>query len=347
MARTAVYVLTRQGLALGERVAKALDAELFAPARLASGEGCRGFDELLPLVARVFRLFDRHVFLTAAGIAVRAVAKLLSDKARDPAVAVLSQDGRFAVSLAGGHLGGANELARELARITGGQAVITTATDGLGLPALDELARKRNLAVRDLAAARTVAAALLEGRSVQAFDPEDRLGLAYRQRKAFAWVGRAGDWDPDMPGVYVDWRVGGDGPQVLRLYPRCLALGVGCRRGASAGEILALVEREFAAAGLCIEGLAAVASIEAKRDEPGLCEAAQRLGLEPAFFSAQDLAHVQTASASERVRGLMGVGCVCEAAAILAARGGELVLSKRKGRRATLAVARIADRSRS
>ena len=351
MAKTAVYVLTRQGLALGERLARALAADLFAPQRLAGG--ARGFTALLPLVARTFRLYDRHVFVTAAGIAVRAVGPLLADKTNDPAVAVLSQDGRFAVSLAGGHLGGANELARELAALTGGQAVITTATDVMGLPALDEIAGRRGLVPREDsegAAARAykgLAAALLEGRPVQAYDPEDRLGLNAARLEAFVRVEDPRDFDPDEPGVYVDFRAGGEGPGVFWLCPRCLAAGVGCRRGTPAEEILSLLVREFDAAGLCLESLAVLASIEAKRDEPGLLAAARRLGVGAVFFPARELSGIKTASDSERVRRRTGVGCVCEAAAILAAEGGELVLGKRTGARTTLAVARTARPSRS
>ena len=82
---------------------------------------------------------DGFVLVCATGIAVRAIAPLLADKAADPAVVVVDDGGRFAVALTGGHPGGANVLAREVAALLGAEPVVTTATDGAGLPALDNL----------------------------------------------------------------------------------------------------------------------------------------------------------------------------------------------------------------
>ncbi len=82
---------------------------------------------------------DGFVLVCATGIAVRAIGPLLADKAADPAVVVVDDGGRFAIALSGGHRGGANVLAREVAALVGAEAVVTTATDGAGLPALDDL----------------------------------------------------------------------------------------------------------------------------------------------------------------------------------------------------------------
>ena len=91
----------------------------------------------------------RLVFIMAAGIVVRTIAPHLADKRTDPAVVVMDEAGRHAVSLAGGHVGGANALAAEIARLTGGSPVITTASDVSGLPALDLWAEAQGLVVED------------------------------------------------------------------------------------------------------------------------------------------------------------------------------------------------------
>ncbi|MCA1846569.1 MAG: hypothetical protein LC792_25910, partial [Actinobacteria bacterium] len=80
---------------------------------------------------------DGFVLVCATGVAVRAIAPRLADKAADPAVVVVDDGGRFVVALTGGHRGGANVLAREVAALLGAEPVVTTATDGAGLPALD------------------------------------------------------------------------------------------------------------------------------------------------------------------------------------------------------------------
>ena len=112
------------------------------------------------------------VCIMAAGIVVRSIAPSLKGKDTDPAVVVVDEAGRFAVSLLSGHLGGANELARRVATVLGGTAVITTATDVHGLPALDLLAVAEGLTIENLAGVRLIHMALLEGRTVRLVDSQ-------------------------------------------------------------------------------------------------------------------------------------------------------------------------------
>ena len=156
------------------------NADLYLPPELAREFGGREFFRLRDLLAETFSRYSGHVFLTAAGIVVRGIAPLLRGKEEDPAVVVLDQKGEYAVSLLSGHLGGGNRLAREVAAVTGGRAVITTATDSLGLPAAEELARDTEMHIPDLRAATPVNAALANRRILQLRDPEERLGLAAR-----------------------------------------------------------------------------------------------------------------------------------------------------------------------
>ena len=82
---------------------------------------------------------DAFVLFCATGIAVRIVGPLLRDKKRDPAVVCVDEAGRFAIALCGGHGAGANDLARDVAALVGARPVVTTATDAMEMPALDEL----------------------------------------------------------------------------------------------------------------------------------------------------------------------------------------------------------------
>ena len=115
---------------------------------------------------------DNLVCVMAAGIVVRGIAPYLKGKDTDPAVVVVDEAGQFAVSLLSGHLGGANDLARRVAKLLGGTPVITTATDVQGLPALDVLAVEHGLIIENLAGVRPIHMALLEGRPVRLVDPE-------------------------------------------------------------------------------------------------------------------------------------------------------------------------------
>lgn len=173
----ACHALTPQGADLARRIATALHGTVYLPRRFAQ-DGEHAFDALAPHLAATFRAHSGHVFIAAAGIVVRGLAPLLGRKDTDPAVVVCDQHGAYAISLLSGHLGGANDLARHVAHITGGHAVITTATDTAGLPSLDMAACDAGCAIRNLGAVKAINGALLEGRPVMLFDPQDRLGLA-------------------------------------------------------------------------------------------------------------------------------------------------------------------------
>ena len=148
---------TEKGRALALRLSAALGGEVSC-----TGDGV----SLRDWTAKHFKDSRALVFVGAAGIAVRAVAPYLEGKAGDPAVVAVDECARFAVPLLSGHLGGANALAREIARCCDAEAVITTATDRNGVFAFDEWARLQGLAVADPKKIKAVSARLLAGEPV-------------------------------------------------------------------------------------------------------------------------------------------------------------------------------------
>ena len=337
---TAVYAVTEKGARLGARLAASLDATLYLPQGLAPDLAASRFTGLGALVAATFRRYQAHVFVAACGIAVRVIAPHLADKASDPAVVAVDDAGTFAVSLLSGHLGGANDLTREVAGRLGAVPVVTTATDAAGAPAVELLARDLGLALDNPVATRRVNAALAGGRPVAVFDP---LGLFTVRDPAMArffhWVAAPVAPDPDTPLVVVDWRRGPETPDRLYLRPRVLVLGLGCRRGASAEAIVALACQVLDTARASPASLGLAASIAAKADEPGLLAAAAHLGLATRFFTAGELSGVPVPHPSAVVAKHMGVGSVCEAAAILGSGGGRLLVAKTRSATATAALA--------
>ena len=310
----AVIAFTRRGAELGRKLAAALGGALYAPARFAADAGAEPVPALAAWTAARWEDSDALVFVGAAGIAVRAVAPHVRDKFTDPAVVSVDEEGRFAVPLLSGHVGGANELALRVAELTGGQAAVSTATDVNGLFAVDVWAREQGLAITDRALAREVSAALLEGKA----------------------VGFASDWGHPCPagltqgpaeiGVWVTARTGaGPFSRTLRLAPKGLILGVGCRRGT---ERAAIEEAAAAAlAGYEPLAVAAVATIDLKKDEPGLLAFCAARGLPLLTFSAGELSAVAgDFTPSDFVKGVTGVDNVCERAA--AAAGGRIVVPK-------------------
>ena len=340
---TAVYGLTPQGARLARTLADGLEGDLFLPDALASEHGAAPFVRLLDAVAKNIHRYSRHVFVAAAGIVVRAMAPHIRSKDRDPAVVALDTEGRFAVSLLSGHLGGANDLARQVARITGGQAVITTATDTAGLRGWDELALERDLAIGNLGAVKTLNMSLLKGEAAVVWDPEDWLKLGDVRKAGFPVV-RVADEDAvptDRPAVFVTWRAASapHSGTCLILHPRCLVAGVGCNRGTSALEILDLVKTTFEEKGLALKSLSCLTTLDVKQDEAGLLEAAQELGVPVVFYAAEAIQDVEVPNPSDTVTRHMGVKSVCEATALKRAATQRLLVPKVRSRNATLAVA--------
>jgi cobalt-precorrin 5A hydrolase len=212
------------------------------------------FPRLLEVVAKNFFQYPNHIFIAAAGIVVRAISPHLKSKDRDPAVIVLDQEGKYVISLLSGHLGGANDLARKVAPLTGGEAVITTATDTAGVPSMDLLAKEKGLAIFNLEAVKSVNMALLMGETIQIFDPEDHLGLkTIRIWRDAPWCGCINEdqWRKESPGVWVTWKnEKSESPSNrLILHPKCLVAGVGCNRGTGSREILDHIMETFRANG--------------------------------------------------------------------------------------------------
>ena len=341
--KVAVYALTRDGADLARKLRLAMPGwDLFLPLRMAdAADGELGFERMGRALADGFTRYDGHVVFGATGIVVRSIAPLIRHKAKDPAVVVCDQAGRYCISLLSGHLGGGNRLAREVAAILGAEPVITTATDLAGLPSLEMLAQDLGMRVQNISALAGVSGALLDGQKVSLWDPAGWLWPHLQK-----WPGRfmrlEQPPDPASPGgplVWVDWHEIKHPASWLLIRPRCLAVGMGCRRGVPAQEIGDLLHKTLADNHLHISSLAKLASIEAKKDETGLLETARRLGLETEFYTQTALNSVEAPNPSARVEAKMGVKSVCEAAAILASRGGRLLVEKTKSAKATCAVA--------
>ncbi len=275
-----------------------------------------------------FEQADGLIYIGAAGIAVRAVAPHLKDKLTDPAVVVVDEQGTYAISLLSGHVGGANDLARRTAWVLGAQPVITTASDRQGLVAVDQWAREQGLFLSDRTAAVQTAAALVNGEPVGFFSDD-------REK----WQAPEGYQENRLCrcNVWVTWKQGSlpgtEGiPEFisLRLIPKVLTVGIGCRKGTSAETILEAVKQVFAEYRLDTHAIGQVATIDIKKEEAGLLQAAEVLGAGLAVYSAEELKQV-TGSFQESafVGKITGVGNVCERAALkCAGENGRLLIKK-------------------
>jgi cobalt-precorrin 5A hydrolase/precorrin-3B C17-methyltransferase len=275
------------------------------------------------------------VCFLATGAVVRLVAPLLIDKASDPGVVCVDEGGRFAVSLVGGHGGGANELAREVGELLGAEPVVTTATDSVGVPGLDTLGFPVE---GDVAG---VSRAMLDGEPVAL-------------KAELAWplpplpVAAAGQYSSRQYSIRVTDKVVEPSEREVVLRPPSLVVGVGSSKGAPVDEVLGLVHEALRDAGLSAKSVAELATVDAKAGEPGILGAAERLGVTVVTYSAEELAAVDVPNPSDAPLAAVGTPSVAEAAALV--RGGELLVPKRKSTAqpamATCAVVRRAARGR-
>ena len=171
----AIIAITGNGTRIGAGLRDGLpDAELFVPEKLlgaVTGPTTPFTGELKGLIRTLWQTKQGLICVMAAGIVVRLVAPLLECKEKDPAVVVIDDAGKFAVSLLSGHLGGANELASTCASLIGAAAVITTATDVHCLPSFDILAKEHDWVIDDLSRVKVLNSLLLEDAEIAVVDP--------------------------------------------------------------------------------------------------------------------------------------------------------------------------------
>lgn len=310
-----------KGEALAHRLADAL-----------GGKACRCSRPLSleQWTQRAFAEARGLVFVGSCGIAVRAIKPWIRSKATDPAVVVVDECGQFAVPILSGHLGGANDLARQIGKVCGAVPVLTTATDANGVFAVDEWAKRQNCSILNLEKIKAVSSAVLAGKTIQVSSAWPIAG------DCPSGVRRTEREDYD---VRLDLRSGKSG--ALTLVPRILVLGVGCRKGIAQEALEEAFQELLEESGVSERAVCAAASIDLKRNETGLLAFCEAHGWPCRFYSAAQLEKAQGEfTASPFVREVTGVDNVCERSAVLAS-GGELYRKKAAGNGVTMALAQI------
>jgi cobalt-precorrin 5A hydrolase len=369
--RIALVSFTREGAETCRKAAAGL---------MSLGHECSAFGKdvfakevgILPLkgslaewTADVFPSDDALVFVGACGIAVRAVVPHIRSKTADPAVVVVDEKGKYSISLLSGHLGGANDLAREIAGLIGAEPVITTATDLNQRFAVDDWAKKNNLAIGDMKLAKEISAAILNGETIGVSSDYPIEGeLPELLVRIPSSGGRRGDGAVEaeekqagtpcndltgpeapagkLPGIGIRISVyegGGPFEKTLNLIPRTVSVGMGCKKGISpeaAEELFKTVMKDH---GISAKSVEKLCTIDIKKEEAALIQLAEKLGVSLTIFSAEELEKAAGEfTASEFVNRVTGVDNICERAAVLGNRG-ELIVRKQTRNGVTAAVA--------
>ena len=328
--KAALFSVTQRGTELSERIADALfpqwESTRFCFERYPS-EGAVPFGNLSQKVAEIFPEFDALVFVCACGIAVRAIAPMIHSKQIDPAVVVLDDCGKFAISLLSGHIGGANRLTEKIAAAIGAQAVITTATDTGKKFSPDCFAAANHLYFNDFRAAKEIAAAVLRNDKISLYSDIECVNIPMEMTS-----GKTGKY-----GIRISRDISEKPFEVtLNMAPKNIILGVGCKKNAEYSALESLLKNTLSETQ--IKRICEVATINRKAHEPCILQLCETLKVPLKTYTAEQLQAVPGSfSVSEFVEQTVGVGNVCERSAALG--GNAIIIGKTAANGVTVAAA--------
>jgi cobalt-precorrin 5A hydrolase len=330
-----VISFTKGGNKLNQRLCRALrnnghDVEGFQRYSTTPVDELGSFENISVLTGTLFESREGIIYIGACGIAVRSIAPYLQGKEVDPFVLVLDEKGNYVISLLSGHLGRGNELCRKVAELIEAKPVITTATDLNGVFAVDLFAGQHELVIKEIYRIKSVSAALLAGEAVGIYSEYPLLG------KPPAGL------EPGVKkvGIYIGSDINAAPFETtLHLVPKNLVLGIGCRKGVTGMALHKRVTDICCQAGIDVDRISAISSVDIKSKEPGILELADRLKAKTYFYSAEELSAVTGEFMhSPFVEETAGVGNVCERSGALASNSGKQLLPKTTGAGIAMAV---------
>lgn len=322
--KTACFYLTEQGRKTAEKICAVTGGVLY------------GKDNFRDKVRECFDSHEVLVFVMAAGIVIRTIAPLIKSKTTDPAVILVSQDGRYVISLLSGHLGGANEETGRIAELIDAQAVITTATDVQNVVSFDVFAKKNNLAIENIDNLKYISSSLLDGNSIDLISDIRITGVP-------EYINVSGKSENEY-AVCISDRITDDAfhKKVLYLRPKDIVIGIGCKRNISSDYLDSCFQIFLETNRLSLHSVRYVSTIELKKNEPALLEMCRKYGLELRIADLKDIEkHASGFEQSEFVMKVTGVPSVAEGSAFVISEQGEKIKGKTKFSGVTMAAYRI------
>ncbi|ABX41752.1 cobalt-precorrin 5A hydrolase [Lachnoclostridium phytofermentans] len=343
--KVSLISFTLNGAKLGHNLLMLLkvqeyEARAFTIGAYAQETGLESINE--PLKEWTKRQFDEAegiIFIGATGIAVRAIAPFVKDKTKDPAVLVIDEKGEFVIPLLSGHIGGANELAYEIASLIRAIPVITTATDINQKFAVDLFTKKNNLYISRMDYAKEISAAVLNNRKIGFESDFPVIGTLPNDLTDNNDLTNNEDCEY---GICISLNEKKEPyERTLNLIPKIITLGIGCRKGKASDEIEKVVSEVLKMNHVSIHSVANVSSIDLKKEEAGLLEFCDKFDLKLITYPAEVLEKVQgNYNESDFVKSVTGIGNVCERAAILGSCSGTLLQKKFAENGVTVSIAR-------
>ena len=297
-------------------------------------------------VGKLWKKTDAFVFIGAMGICVRTIAPYIADKHEDPAVVCVDSMGLNAIAVLSGHIGGANELASEVAASLGARAVVTTQSDNAGLWALDTLAERYDWAIASDDDMNECIYAFVNRQPTALLMEVRDEGTDYLERtlpQHVTLVDSLAEVDPAKYRLVIIVSpynlCAPAGMLELHFVPMIGTVGFGlAHHPDDYEEIYDQIDETFSRIGV-LPCYHRYCTIDVKEEEEFCAMLADEYEEEVVFYTAEQLAQVEVPNPSETVRKHVGTPSVCEAAAILGSNHGKLIIPKVKGRNWTAALA--------
>lgn len=340
----AIVTLSQDGMVLAQRILEHLEdkkCQLYTKEKYANETATIITTDITTFMGSLMNEYQMICCIMATGIVVRAIAPYLQHKSSDPGILVMDTKGEFVISLLSGHLGGANDAARLLAERLKAQAVITTGTDVKGTMAVDILAQKIKCAIDNYTDAKDITALILNDDLI-ALDNQENCdleavilpknielvtGLSNLNRYAGVIITSQAIKKPELPIPSV------------KLVPRKLVLGIGCRRDMPAERIIQAIQKTLTTLDFDQKAIKSLATIGLKAEEPGIIAACAFFGAKKVIIPNEMVQMVQSRfAASEFVFKTTGLYAVSEPCGYVASQFGKCLLEKQKLNGITLSV---------
>lgn len=356
----AIVAITKHGVETARTLHQMLPgSDLYYMSKFARGDeealGIQLFEGSVRLILPdLFQRYSGIVQLISLGAVVRMIAPLLKDKKTDPAVVVVDDRAQFAISVLSGHLGGANELTRAIADLLGATPVITTASDVQQTIPVDMFGRQFGWLVESFDRATPVSAAVVNEEPVIVIQESGETDwwsyekpLPPQIRVVHSTEEAIAQRDTWHAALVITHRLLNDTEIDMLLAngmlyrPKNVVLGIGCNRGTDALEIESVIHAALEDLRISPKSVRNLATIDLKKDEPGLLTIAEQYKWPLVTYSPEQLNQVSLPNPSETVFKYTGAYGVSEPAALLSAGATEWLLEKRKSGNVTISIALV------
>ena len=290
--------------------------------------------------------FDAFIFIGAMGICVRTIAPYIKDKHEDPAVLCVDSLGVNVISVLSGHVGGANELTRQVAAILGADPVITTLSDNAGLWALDTFEERFDWSIASEDSMNACIFAFVNRKPTALLLEVRDKGTDYLEKTLPQHVTLIHDISQADPEKYrllimvtPFAREAPFGMLNLHFVPKVGTIGFGLAHHPDDYKFIKSQMDSLLSQQGILPCACRYCTIDVKADEPFVRLLRERDYEQVDFFTAEQLAAVEVPNPSDTVKKHVGTPSVCEAAAILGSNHGKLIVPKIKGKNFTVALA--------